>query len=132
MCIAIFCKPGCDVMNFEVNLIFLINPFFREGPTLICDIKKNDGIVLVAGLISDGVDDAEIQLDIFKEIVNEKLGKSVGDDNHFVKNDFSLIKNLMSDRCATQTNFNKIFTEFRCSVLPDIVFSRDTLTSEQQ
>ena len=28
MCIAIVCKPGCDVMNFEVNLIFLINLFF--------------------------------------------------------------------------------------------------------
>ena len=23
MCIAIVCKPGCDVMNFEVSLIFL-------------------------------------------------------------------------------------------------------------
>ena len=28
MCITIVCKPGCDVMNFEVNLIFLIKPFF--------------------------------------------------------------------------------------------------------
>ena len=28
MCIALVCKPGCDVMNFEVNLIFLIKPFF--------------------------------------------------------------------------------------------------------
>ena len=28
MCIPIVCKPGCDVMNFEVNLIFLIKPFF--------------------------------------------------------------------------------------------------------
>ena len=28
MCIAIVCFPGCDVINFEVNLIFLIKPFF--------------------------------------------------------------------------------------------------------
>ena len=28
MCISIVCEPGCDVMNFEVNLIFLIKPFF--------------------------------------------------------------------------------------------------------
>ena len=28
MCIAIVCEPGCEVMNFEVNLIFLIKPFF--------------------------------------------------------------------------------------------------------
>ena len=27
MCIAIVRKPGCDVMNFEVNLIFVIKPF---------------------------------------------------------------------------------------------------------
>ena len=28
MCIAIICKPGCDIMNFEANLIFLNKPFF--------------------------------------------------------------------------------------------------------
>ena len=28
ICIAIVCKSGCDVMNFEDNLIFLIKPFF--------------------------------------------------------------------------------------------------------
>ena len=26
-CITIFCKPGCDVKNFVINLIFLIKPF---------------------------------------------------------------------------------------------------------
>ena len=28
VCIAIVCHPGCDVMDFEINLIFLIEPFF--------------------------------------------------------------------------------------------------------
>ena len=28
MYIAIVCTPGCDVINFEINLIFLIKPFF--------------------------------------------------------------------------------------------------------
>ena len=28
MCIAIVCYPGCDVMDFEINLIFLVEPFF--------------------------------------------------------------------------------------------------------
>ena len=28
MCIAIVCYPGCDVMDFQINLIFLIEPFF--------------------------------------------------------------------------------------------------------
>ena len=27
MCNAIVCWPGCDVTNFEINLIFLIKPF---------------------------------------------------------------------------------------------------------
>ena len=38
----------------------------------------------------------------------------------------------MSDRCATEKKFNKIFTESRCSVLPDIVSCWDILTSKQQ
>ena len=28
ICIAIICFPGCDVIDFEINLIFLIKPFF--------------------------------------------------------------------------------------------------------
>ena len=27
MCITIICKPGCDVIIFEINLTFLIKPF---------------------------------------------------------------------------------------------------------
>ena len=27
VCITIACYPGCDVMDFETNLIFLIEPF---------------------------------------------------------------------------------------------------------
>ena len=33
MCIAIVCFLDCDVINFEINLIFLIKPF-------LCMIKK--------------------------------------------------------------------------------------------
>ena len=28
MCIAIVCESGCDVMNFDINLIFLIESLF--------------------------------------------------------------------------------------------------------
>ena len=28
MCVVILCQPGCDVINFELNLIFLIKLFF--------------------------------------------------------------------------------------------------------
>ena len=35
MCIAIVCKPVCDVMNFEVNLVFLIRPFFLHEQNVL-------------------------------------------------------------------------------------------------
>ena len=38
MCIAIVCYPCCDVMDFEINLIFLIEPFFLHEQK---DMKKN-------------------------------------------------------------------------------------------
>ena len=28
MCVVVICFPGCDVINLEINLIFLIKPFF--------------------------------------------------------------------------------------------------------
>ena len=34
ICIVTICCPGCDIMNFEINLNFLIKPFF-------CIIKKS-------------------------------------------------------------------------------------------
>ena len=36
MCKYVVCTPGCDIMNFEVDLTFLIKQFFlhdREGAT---------------------------------------------------------------------------------------------------
>ena len=35
MCIAIVCEPDCDVMNFEVNLIFLVEPFFLHDQKVV-------------------------------------------------------------------------------------------------
>ena len=35
MCIATVCKPIYDVMNFEVNLIFLIKPFFPHDQKVV-------------------------------------------------------------------------------------------------
>ena len=35
MCIAIVCYPGCDVMDFEINLIFLIEPFFLHDQNVM-------------------------------------------------------------------------------------------------
>ena len=35
MCIGIVCKPGFDVMSFEVNLIFLNKLFFLDNQKLV-------------------------------------------------------------------------------------------------
>ena len=35
MCIAVVCKPGCVVMNFGVNLTFLIKPFFLNDQKVV-------------------------------------------------------------------------------------------------
>ena len=35
MCIEIACKPGCGVMNFEVNIIFLIKLFFLHDQKVV-------------------------------------------------------------------------------------------------
>ena len=34
VCIVIVCWPGCDVLNFEINLICLIKPFFLHDQKL--------------------------------------------------------------------------------------------------
>ena len=39
MPIAIVCKPGCDVMNFEVDLIFLVKPFFLHDQKVVTKTK---------------------------------------------------------------------------------------------
>ena len=41
ICIAIVCKPGCDVfINFEVILIFLIKPFFLHDQKVVTKTKR--------------------------------------------------------------------------------------------
>ena len=45
ICVVVACYPGCDVMDFETNFIFLIEPFFLHDQkvmtkTLICWERK--------------------------------------------------------------------------------------------
>ena len=35
MCIAIVCEPGCGAINIEVNLTFLIKPFFPHDQKVV-------------------------------------------------------------------------------------------------
>ena len=39
MSIAIVYQPGCDVMNFKINLIFLIKPFFQYDKKSLQKLK---------------------------------------------------------------------------------------------
>ena len=39
ICIAIVFKPGCDVMDFEINFTFLIEPFFLHDQKVMTKIK---------------------------------------------------------------------------------------------
>ena len=39
VCITIVCKPGRDVRNFEVNLLFLVKPFFLHDQKLATKTK---------------------------------------------------------------------------------------------
>ena len=43
MCIAIVFKPGCDVMNFEGNFIFLIKPFFLHDKKVVIKVLISSG-----------------------------------------------------------------------------------------
>ena len=76
------------------------------------DASKSNGQFYVLGLREVGSGDAQVQLDLLKEVV--------GNVNEFVKKDFSenffsSVKNLMSDRCNTQKKFNKLFIDYRSS-----------------
>ena len=71
---------------------------------LTFDGKTNDGRLYVLGLREVGAADAQSQLDVFCEVL-EEVCKTTGDDGNSKFNKvFASIKNLMSDRCATQKN----------------------------
>ena len=39
MGIAFVCYPGCDIMDFEINIIFLIEPFFLHDQKVMTKIN---------------------------------------------------------------------------------------------
>ena len=45
MCIVIVCQPGCDVINFEINLIFLIKYLAKNWKYANINIVQNFGNV---------------------------------------------------------------------------------------
>ena len=75
--------------------------------------KTNDGSLYVLSLWEVGAVDAQSQLAVFCEVL-EEVCKTTGDDENSKFNKvFALIKNLISNRCATQKKFNNLFPEYR-------------------
>ena len=66
---------------------------------------------------------AQTQLDTFKGVKNDTDSAIQDKDNYHFKHSFKSIKNVMSDRRATQKKFERLFTEFRFSILPDVIFN---------
>ena len=97
------------------------------------DVQSGEEVFAV-GLREVGGADAQSQLDLFREILEDvggSLSKGNGNGN-FTNLVFKSIKNLMSDRCATQKKFNNLFTKFRKELLPDVIKNLENLSNDQQ
>ena len=76
--------------------------------------------ILVVGMRDIGAD-AQCQLDLFQDVLDE-VGETLGKGgNDFGKKVFSNIKNVMSDRCAAQKKINNLFIKLRKECLRDVV-----------
>ena len=95
------------------------------------DIQAAEDI-LVVGMREIGGADAQSQLDLFQELLDE-VGENLGKGgNDFGKKVFLNIKNLMSDRCAVQKKFNNLFIKLRKEYLPDVVRNWSNLSNVEQ
>ena len=104
-------KHGCSYTNFDV-----IN---KQGKLLVC------------GLREVGAADAQSQLDLFCEIL-EDVCSCLENKDEVINKTFVNIKNLMSDRCNTQKKINKLFVEFRKNILKHTSNFGDLSQMEQQ
>ena len=59
MCIAIVCYPGCDVINYEMNLIFLIKKSRQKLKYLESEKSFKDEIKKVVFIILKGLSNAK-------------------------------------------------------------------------
>ena len=94
------------------------------------DVSKKSGEVFVMGLQEVGSGDAQAQLELLKEVVgdiSDTLGKSNFSDNFFASK-----KKLMSDRCNTQKNFNKLIINYRNTILPNIKSNWELLSETEK
>ena len=67
------------------------------------DVQKSGGQLLVVGMREVGAADAQTQLNLFQEML-EEVCDSLGNKDEIVRSCFINIINLMSDHCAVQKN----------------------------
>ena len=95
------------------------------------DLVNQEGKLLVCGLREVRATDAQSQLDLFCEIL-EDVCCSVENKQKIINKTFINIRNLMSDLCNTQKKFNKLFVEFRKNILKHTVNFHDLSKIEQE
>ena len=76
------------------------------------DVINEQGKLLICGLQEVGTANAQSQLDLFREILDD-VCSCLENKEEVINKTFININNLMSDRCNTQKKFNKLFVEFR-------------------
>ena len=89
-----------------------------------------DGTSLVTGLREMASGDTQTQLDALQSILKEVEDSLVGSVSDVEKKIVQSIKNVMSDRHIVQKIFNKIFQEYRATVLPDVIKDWANLNEE--
>ena len=111
----------------------------KKGHSFITfDIVNDAGKTFVAGLREVSSGDAESQLQVLENILEDVCamfglqndGKDQEDKamNKILKS----IKNVMSDRCAVQKRFNNLFTNYRKEILPTVVKEWESLSEEER
>ena len=91
------------------NLTLHSNGTSKHGSSYTTHDVQTGEDILVAGMREIKAADAQSQLDLFQEVIDE-VGENLGKGaNDFGKTIFSNIKNLMPDICAVQKKFNNLF-----------------------
>ena len=93
ICIAIVCFPGCGVVNFEINYIFLIQPFFYIRS--IAE-KFNEFYVNVGPNLAKKIPQSDINFETNLRKVNATLKESSLTENELEEAVKSLKKNKAS------------------------------------
>ena len=96
------------------------------------DISCKSGENMVLGLRGMACGDAETQLSVFKEIIDEIELVCNGSTTNIAQKILASIKNTMSDRHIVQKKFNKLLQEYRSEILPNVIEGWNSLSEVDQ